>query len=212
MTTGGLVGRTLHFDHGLGAASGDPSARRFITAEGDGVHVRSFSHPTSGRLIPDSKFGAGAISDRTVVIARADGKLRVLDAATLKQDGADLPSTVGLVFQMALTRDGKRLLVVGTDGTARIADMATRQVIGDAITLGPTVPGPVVIRPDGRALAFGDARGGITVWNLDPRAMVRAACQVASRNLTEAEWGEYAKALGPYQRVCPDQPATRGGR
>ena len=53
-----------------------------------------------------------------------------------------------------------------------------------------------------------DQGKSVTVWNLEPAAMVHAACQVASRNLTAAEWNEHVIGLGPYQRVCPDEPAT----
>ena len=52
------------------------------------------------------------------------------------------------------------------------------------------------LRPDGKALAVTGAKG-VLVWNLDPSALARAACQLAGRELTAVEWRTYAAALGP---------------
>ena len=43
----------------------------------------------------------------------------------------------------------------------------------------------------------------IHLWSLDMDAWKARACQIASRNLTQAEWGQY---LGnePYQLTCPN--------
>src|SRR5262249_21644126 len=65
LTTGAAIGPSLHFSHVLNAAAGDPSDRRFLTTDRDGVHVHAYSDPKASRLIPDSNIGA--IGDRVIV-------------------------------------------------------------------------------------------------------------------------------------------------
>ena len=43
---------------------------------------------------------------------------------------------------------------------------------------------------------------GIVIWNLDERAWLDAACVLAGRNLTHAEWDEYLADFGPYHVTC----------
>jgi WD40 repeat protein len=47
---------------------------------------------------------------------------------------------------------------------------------------------------------------GITLWNLDVGSWIARACQIANRNLTQAEWGQYMGNV-PYQLTCPNLPA-----
>ena len=49
---------------------------------------------------------------------------------------------------------------------------------------------------------------GIIVWDLDPDHLIAGACQVASRNLTRAEWDENIGGLAPYTELCPGQPSV----
>jgi hypothetical protein len=46
----------------------------------------------------------------------------------------------------------------------------------------------------------------ITLWNLDVNSWKARACQIANRNLTLEEWGQYM-GNSPYQRTCPNLPA-----
>ncbi len=36
------------------------------------------------------------------------------------------------------------------------------------------------------------------------RRLAAAACRIAGRNLTEAEWDEHVGRLAPYRELCPD--------
>jgi hypothetical protein len=49
---------------------------------------------------------------------------------------------------------------------------------------------------------------GIVVRDLDPDHLVAGACQVASRNLSRAEWEENIGGLASYTELCPDQPSA----
>ena len=108
-------------------------------------------------------------------------------------------------------------MVLGNDETLRFYDIATRTQLGDAIDLayGDELHdnavnvdddcAGAVLRGDGLQAAA-DTGQGIVVWDLDPAHWVEAACQLASRNLTRAEWDQYIGDLAPYHRTCPTHP------
>ena len=56
--------------------------------------------------------------------------------------------------------------------------------------------------------AAADTEQGIVVWDLDPAHWVDAACQLAGRNLTHAEWDQYIGDLAPYRQTCPGYVAA----
>ena len=64
------------------------------------------------------------------------------------------------------------------------------------------MPGGAVLRSDGLQAAA-ETEQGIVVWDLDPAHWVDAACQLAGRNLTHAEWDQYIGDLAPYRQTCP---------
>ena len=64
-----------------------------------------------------------------------------------------------------------------------------------------------LLRADGRELAV-DLDDGLAVWDLAPSRLARAACTLAGRNLSRAEWRLYLSRLGAYHRTCPGQPRT----
>jgi WD40 repeat protein len=111
----------------------------------------------------------------------------------------------GAVTSLHFSADGRRLLVESANGTTRLVDVASGIAIGDPIATatrrddGPTVQQP--IRADGDQLAI-DTDDGIVTWNLSPRAWTQAACTIAGRNLTRAEWRQHLARLGPYHRTC----------
>ena len=45
---------------------------------------------------------------------------------------------------------------------------------------------------------------GVVIWDLDPTRWTEAACELAGRNLTQAEWDTYIGDLGDYRPTCPD--------
>ncbi|MGH2475505.1 MAG: hypothetical protein ACRDIL_09590, partial [Candidatus Limnocylindrales bacterium] len=63
--------------------------------------------------------------------------------------------------------------------------------------------GSSVLRDDGEAMAIQTDQGTV-VWDLDPDSLADAACRIAGRNLTRAEWDEHIGALAPYRELCPD--------
>jgi serine/threonine protein kinase/WD40 repeat protein len=205
LRNGALMAPFVHQSSSIGGIRVDRAGGHLLTLEDGGkLQPRRPDGRTNGTAIPGSNAAVGL---HTLVVSTDDGRISVLDPTTFRPDGRPIPSIIGSVDQLVLSRDERRLLVVGTDGTIRIADMGTHEFIGDPISFGDAPLSPVIFSADRRLLAYG-ASDGIDVWHLDPAVMVRAACQVASRNLTPLEWHTYVAGLGPYERVCPGQPAA----
>ena len=62
--------------------------------------------------------------------------------------------------------------------------------------------------PDGRHLATVGADGAAVLWDLSPAVWLRAACSVAGRDLTAAEWHEHLPARHPHA-VCGVMTVSR---
>ena len=64
----------------------------------------------------------------------------------------------------------------------------------------------LAISPDGRRLVTGGSDNTARVWTLDANELVGLACQMAGRNLTQAEWVQYF-GEEPYHITCEQWPA-----
>jgi hypothetical protein len=104
-----------------------------------------------------------------------------------------------------LSADGSRMLAHRADGTLRLYDVASRTQLGGAITVDD-LSGNALLRPDGLELATVTEQGFVT-WDLDPEHWEAAACRLAGRSLTHAEWDQYIGDLAPYRQTCPQYPA-----
>lgn len=156
-----------------------------------------------------------------------EGRLEVLDAETLEHVGRPLPDIDSPAHVIDLDDAGDRLLIQAKDQTVRLADLTSRQFLGGPIDMGDapesSVPpeelaspytfgnGSSVLRDDGEAVAIQTDQGTV-VWDLDPASLADAACRVAGRNLTRAEWDEHIGALAPYRSCAPTVPNGRAVR
>jgi class 3 adenylate cyclase/DNA-binding SARP family transcriptional activator/WD40 repeat protein/energy-coupling factor transporter ATP-binding protein EcfA2 len=196
-----------------------PAGSNGLAATDDGL---LFSFEPAGLVVLDASgrhITASPLADvngvatigRQVVVSTIDGQLKILDTHTLQPSGPQLPAVVGLTYNLQLTQDGTRLMVVGTDGTVRIADMATRTFIGDPIDLGrtidtinPTSLTGTAINYNGNQVALATPHG-VVIWDLDPARLISAACRFAGRNLTEAEWQAHIGTLARRTTLCPTE-------
>ncbi|HYX96783.1 MAG TPA: WD40 repeat domain-containing protein, partial [Geodermatophilus sp.] len=72
----------------------------------------------------------------------------------------------------------------------------------------------VASSPNGTSLASADADGTVQVWDLSwwdrpPTDWVEAGCGLVNRNLSRAEWSQFAGERS-YQRTCPELPKGEG--
>ncbi|WP_285475138.1 TIR domain-containing protein [Actinoplanes sp. NBRC 101535] len=137
--------------------------------------------------------------------------IHLLDAARGRVDGEPLPGPSGRgVTSLAFDADGTTLVSGSewadgeTGADVQLWDLTTR-----TLTMGP-LPGPrwqansLATRPGapGFQLAVGHL-DGVAQWQLDDGAWVGAACRIAGRDLTPAEWAEAVGDALPLRRICP---------
>ena len=181
----------------------------------DPVYQVQRRDPDDGAVLASaSGFSNVAAGGGIVVASTSDGRIDQLDPTSLEPIGLPFPGINGPAQTLALDDAGRRLLVLGTDESLRIFDVATRTQLGDAIDLAyvaannaiafDTDDDAAVLRGDGMRAAA-DAGQGIVVWDLDPAHWVDAACRLAGRNLTHAEWDQYIGDLAP---VSPNLPSS----
>lgn len=146
-------------------------------------------------------------TDGSVVTGDGSGALSVRNES-LHVVG-HLPGSRGNIWIMQTTHTG--LFAVNTgDWTVALYDLPSRRMLGDPIgdaqqdALDGMQPG--WLDPAGDHLVLNGAFG-MRVWDLRPTTLVKAACEVAGRNLTRSEWTTYLGSQD-YQRTCPQYPAA----
>jgi WD40 repeat protein/energy-coupling factor transporter ATP-binding protein EcfA2 len=187
-----------------------PATNRLFTHDASGVVARDL---TTGELTGARVRGPvarlTAVGD-VLALGWPDGRVELRDASTLEPTSVSLPATPGLVNWLAGSADGRRLLVVNADHTARLVDTVTGQYLGAPIRLGREAwdrrnrasVDRGALSANGRWMAL-TAAGGVAIWDLDARSLERAACAVAGRDVTAREWAEHLAFLGPREQLCP---------
>jgi hypothetical protein len=185
-----------------------PNGRVLITHESDeGVLTTAFDRETGAPVVSGMPGEVITALSATGVLVGADtaGDVTEFDVETLRPI-ASLPGARTLPSTLQFDDSGSRMLLTAPDQTVQVYDMASRTRIGEAIPAA--APEGVVqgwLRPDGAAVAV-NGPFGVLEWTLDPEALAAAACELAGRNLTRAEWATYLPDQ-PYRRTCPDYPA-----
>jgi WD40 repeat protein len=118
--------------------------------------------------------------------------------ALLTQPSSASGGVSGLV---AFTADG-RYLATFSYYNLTIWDVAQQAPYAHFPHASPNSLG-AAFSPDGRYLSWDDSDGIIVTRSLRVDDWQKAACTIASRNLTKAEWTQYVGGI-PYARVCPD--------
>jgi DNA-binding SARP family transcriptional activator/WD40 repeat protein len=190
------------------AATADGSRLAFGYSTPDGDVTEVYDGRT-GEKIAGPLLGnyLGVIApDGTLYGGSRAGRLTQYDIDTLEPI-ATFPQVRGRIEAIEFSEDGRLLLVGSANQTLSIFDVATRTRLGDPIdTGGPIVAGNAgpVLRPDGNAVAV-NGRDGLAVWNIEPDRLAEAACRIAGRDLTRAEWDAYLGDVGAYRATCPER-------
>ena len=163
------------------------------------VHDGRTGERLAGRLVgPETT----AVSLDGTLVGSERGTITRYDLASLSPV-ADLPGAGGEVNTLQFSDDGEVLLATSNDQTASLYDVDEGIRLGDPITTDAPLSYPAYLRPDGRELAVTGSQG-VEIWNLDPKTLQRAACRLAGRNLTDAEWSAYLTDFGEHRETCPD--------
>jgi DNA-binding SARP family transcriptional activator/class 3 adenylate cyclase/WD40 repeat protein len=213
LVSGNEVGRTIRVDGVAESLAYVRGGRVLAVSAGDQVEFFDADRGDSAMPPVSVPGGSVAASPDGSVLATAtrNGEVTLRDPATGKQIGRSLVAGNARNNWISISDDNALLLATTWDGTAWLFDVATHTQISDAmnVNISPTIATHFggVIRPDGQqmALATDDA---VQLWDLDPAAWREAACRLAGRNLTRAEWERYLPDGEPYHVTCPQWPPS----
>jgi WD40 repeat protein len=200
--TGQQIGPTIQLDNGAVSVGDTADGSRIITTSLHNAQWSMTVHDAAtgrqlGQIsgINTAQIGPGD----TLVAANIVGQITQYDLHTLKPIGS-FSDVRGFVSKLTFSQDGKTLMALSQDRSVSLYDTATRTRLGDPIPSKVPRQG-ASLRPDGAAVAIGDGNG-IAISDLNPQHLAGAACRLAGRNLTPAEWETYLAALGPYRPTC----------
>jgi WD40 repeat protein/DNA-binding SARP family transcriptional activator len=142
------------------------------------------------RFSPDGK---------QIATGDSTGSVAFWDAATGRQS-SQFRTEVSFVASVTFSPDGSEVMTTGGDGTLRLWDLASHKLVGGPLP-GSNTGGWGTYFPDGRHVISVFGSGAGVVWDVDPADWELAACAVANRELTPAEWHDFVPERG-YRRIC----------
>ena len=144
---------------------------------------------------------AGALSPDGAKVATVDndGYLGVWDAADGKQLLPPIRAAGTDVDSVNWSPDGSRI-VTATDGSIRLFDATDGTPIGSPLPIGGGPP-YVVFSSDGSEVVATNTAGQVWLYPATAAGWETAACRLANRNLTRAEWSKFISAE-PFTKNC----------
>lgn len=204
--------RLIPFDPATGEPSGPP-----LSPAGDGrtFLFLSASENLAGTRVAVTWFDEEAANTQTTVFDRSDGTviaegLHGSEASIITEDDellamsdkgltrneletlaplSALPKQFGGGGILQIGAD--TLLAIGWDNRASLYATPAGVRLGDPMnTVAPADASGAWLSQDGSTMVAGSPEG-ILLWDLDPARHAEAACAIADRELTEAEWRTY---------------------
>jgi WD40 repeat protein len=132
----------------------------------------------------------------------ADGSVLIWDLDNPSNPPETFAGHSSRVIGLAFSPAGGVLASGSADGSIILWNIETRNAIGQPFEGPKSSVSALAIDPSGNLLAAGHADGSVLLWDISPESWQRKACQLASRNLTQAEWDKYLSGT-EYRETCP---------
>ena len=164
----------------------------------------------TGEMSSEGDVGVGAIASiaspdgSTLAVAGDTGEIVAIDVSTGAQRRS--ASLGAAVRWLSWSGDGELLVSGASDGGASLWDAATLDLLGTVHPPRHGEPTPSSARfiGDTHDVAIASYDGTVYRWDTDLDRAIDVACQMAGRDLTEAEWAQFLPAQ-PRQSVCPQE-------
>jgi WD40 repeat protein/transcriptional regulator with XRE-family HTH domain len=186
-----------------------PDGKMLVSASWDGT-VRLWDvetrQPLGEPLTAGEMVGSMALSPDGRILATGHGgrdtNVVLWDLETHQPIGLPLAGHTEDVVWLGFSPDGRTLISSSADATIRLWDVETGRSIGGPLTGHTETAIHLAISPDGKSLASASWDGTVRLWSIDPESWKERVCQIAGRNMTQAEWEQYLPGY-PYETTCP---------
>jgi WD40 repeat protein len=203
------------------AGHADGLQAQMIAISPDGNMVAESDHAQGRVVLLDVPTGASKVvgtgqadgvlfAGSRLLIQRSAGSLEIWDA-TGRQLLRTLPGGGGYADALAVSPDGSLLARLGEDGNASITSLSTGDVltsftlpvpVDNGDTTDPWLATAMQFTPDGHSLLTATTGGELIRWNIYPEDLVKIACSIAGRALTDPEWRQYVRTPPPKNLAC----------
>jgi WD40 repeat protein len=178
---------------------------RFADVSTNGVlHIwDGFDQP---ELVSSTLLDATSVTwhpDRTVVLGRGDGSIVAIDPADPTRVLWRLPGHTTAPDNLEISDDGQ-ILVSSTPTESKVWGLVSLQLVVEL----PGTSRAHLASLDGLRIHTSGATGtdpmivSAGTWHLDNQTVLDAACQLASRPMTQDEWDLYLPTGEPYEPAC----------
>jgi WD40 repeat protein/class 3 adenylate cyclase len=139
---------------------------------------------------------------RRIALTGFDGGVALVDVDLVDVVAAPVIGHRGSARSVSWSPDGESFVTGGFDGAVLVWDGHTGALLGSAHPGRANVAAAAAFEGDGHTILVVAFDGALYEWETRLARLVDHACQVAGRNLTDAEW---RAAFGdrPYHRTCP---------
>ncbi len=141
-------------------------------------------------------------------VTDGEATIQLLDQTTREPVGDPYIGHAAEIFNLDFNTDASLISSRSADGTVRVWGTDSRRQLGGEVDAF-AANGVVKWSPDGTKMAYPEQRG-MRVWNFDTTSWADIACEVAGRNLTEAEWSEFGPRTVDYRPTCEQYDLAPG--